>query len=1022
MVTKLGEPCWKPERVAEVITNVAKMDTGRVHDFLATHAPVLQIKDERVNGEMSEESLHQSLWDGTRSHSLAVVFGDPGTGKSHLIHWLKLRCDQALASGELKNICPVLVQRRTGSLKDALSQMVEQLPPRYHTYLQPIHQAIGNISQTTARMMMAQKLALELGVLWKERGRPALTYLLKDISELCASKGTRDWLCRDGGVIDRNVRRLTAASTVDERAALPEFTLAEFQVPLRNRNDNTPAVRQLLDELEDSPELMVQVADHFNTVLRDALNEMSGLGGSKLRDLFDQIRVELKKEGLTLALFVEDVSVMSSLDKELFHAVEPQSRSDLCPLVAVLGMTESARARLADNEKQRITHLISVGRDSLGWTSQADGLARFSARYLNAIRLSATRTQQIAESRRQGQDVALSACVDCPVRDSCHQRFGKVEFDGVAVGLFPLTTVAPRRLLDSLDEQRDGVRRNPRGFLDHLLRPLLKEQDLNEKEFPRSAVLPIRPSSPHDWSVFEARYCGTYSPAQRARLKLLAQAWVAADSLEALARALTPLLEPLGLPPLPLDSGTRGTVPPKNKPVAASVPAPVAPQPPVAPAPVTEPRDFKDLRANVDAWMAGPEAPFQKDGTAKELLFRFLKASLPRDEVHGLPPEEFDRLLSDKGRIQIEGQTSSAAVGPPFHIRFPRSQETADLILALGRFQYIGKGSWEFENAEHYKRVVSGWLRRHGDSVMRSFHPESLVLHPPLRTAVQILCLAAVLRRREKLPSAPEDLVREVLAPWESLPAGLSPSGLWKRLLDTLRDDHAEVRRMLLSELNVPQGTTGGITFINPLPILQEARAWMEEPRVSTLPPAYFERFWKPRYEILEKASHFANLDEALEPERAAVRGALNTARTRLADAGFPIQEPGEALRLYCGQLRGLLDSVKKNKMPVPDPEFDPVSKEYATPEPWAKALERAAEVLEQQGVAAWLVFDPAALQRAVEALERAARHVGKVEKEITHAEAPLIAQGDPDELAQALFATLAEIAGMNTVDAEAEE
>lgn len=1006
MTMKLGQPCWKPNRVAEVITNVAKMDSGRVHDFLATHAPVLQMVDERLQTGLREEQLHQSLWDGTRAHTLAVVFGDPGTGKSHLIHWLKLRCDQALDSGELSNVCAVLVQRRTGSLKDALKQMVEQLPERYHQYLQPIQQAIGNISQATARQMLAQKLALELGVVWGERKRSPLPFLLKDVAELCSSTGTRDWLCRDGGVIDQSVRRLTEASSVHERTVLPEFNAAEFRIDQRHRKQNTPAVRELLLELEDSPELVAQVVEFFNVVLRDALNEMSGLSGSKLRDVFDQIRLDLKKDGLTLALFVEDVSVMSSLDKELFHAVEPQSRADLCPLVAVLGMTEAARKRLADNEKQRITQLITIGNNSLGWESDPAEVARFTARYLNAVRLDEARTRRVAESRRQGGDVVVSACADCPVAEQCHQRFGKVEFGGVAVGLFPLTPVAPKRLLDALDEQKDGVRRNPRGFLDHLLRPLLKVDEFESQAFPRSSLLPIRPSTKHDWTAFEAMYCGSYTVAQRAQLKFLAQAWVEADSLESLAQALSPLLEPFGLPPLPARPSTGGKPPPKAKPKA-----PVVPQPDV-PAPASESKEFKELQTSVDAWLTGSEGKFQKDTMAKELLHKFLKYALAQDEVEGLPREEFDRLLNNKGRIQIEGQVSSAAVGPPFFIRFPRNQETADLILALGRFEYIGKGTWEFENAELHKRVVTRWLRNHGERVLQSFQPEGLDPRLPLSTAVQLLCLAAVLRRRAKLPSDLAELVNEVLAPWEAPPVSLSESGKWTKLVSTLQADHAEVRRVLLSELNVPQGT-GGTNFINPLPIIQVARKWMDEPRISPVAGAYFERFWKPRYAVLENATLYSDLNEALEPERAAVRETLKAARDVLSEAGFPVQEISPALVSYCSQLLGLVESLKKNKMQVPDAEFDPVRKEYAAPDSWARALQGAAGVIEQQDVAPWLVFDPVPLQRAREALARAARYLDRVEREIAVSEKPLVADGDPDELASFLLATLASIGGL---------
>jgi hypothetical protein len=1016
MTMTLGQACWKPNRVAEVITNIAKMDAGRVHDFLATHAPVLQMTDERLQVGLQEEQLHKSLWDGTRAHTLAVVFGDPGTGKSHVIHWLKLRCDQALESGEFSKACPVLVQRRTGSLKDALSQMVEQLPGRYHQYLQPIQQAIGNISQATARQMLTQKLALELGVLWQERKRNPLPFLLKDVAELCSSTGTRDWLCRDGGVIDRNVRRLTEASTVHERTALPEFNAAEFRIDQRHRKQNTPAVKELLLELEDSPELVTQAVDCFNVVLRDALNEMSGLGGTKLRDIFDQIRLGLKKDGLTLALFVEDVSVMSSLDKELFHAVEPQSRADLCPLVAVLGMTDAARTRLADNEKQRITHLITIGKDSLGWESNPEELARFTARYLNSVRLEETHTRQIAESRRQGRDVVVSACADCPVAQQCHQRFGMVEFDGVAVGLFPLTSSAPKQLLDALDEQKDGVRRNPRGFLDHLLRPLLRVDELQAQEFPRSLLLPIRPSMSHDWSAFEAMYCGSYSIPQRARLKLLAQAWVEADSLDSLAQALTPLLEPFGLPPLPVRLGGAGKPSLKGKPVL-STPTPVVSQA-VRPAPASESKEFKELRASVEAWLSGPDAKFHKDASAKGLLFNFLKYSLPQDEMLGLPREEFEKLLNNKGRIHIEGQVSSAAVGPPFFIRFPRDQETAELILALGRFEFLGKNSWDFENSEHHKRVVARWLRKHGDRVLQSFQPEGLDSRLPLSTAVQILCLAAVLRRRAKLPSDMGELVREVVAPLEVLPISLSESGKWTKLLSTLHADHAEVRLLLLSELNVPQGI-GGINFINPLPIIQAARAWMDEPQINPVAEAYFERFWKSRYTVLERAALYSDLNEALEPERAAVREALKATRDILSEAGFPVHEPGPALVSYCSQLLGLVESLKKTKWQIPDPEFDPVRREYAAPDSWARALQGATGLMEQQDVAPWLVFDPGQLKRAGEALARAAHYVARVESEISHAEKPLVAEGDPDVLVSSLLATLEAI---GRLDESAEE
>ena len=120
---KLGKPCWDVAQVAKVVTNIAKMDRERSHYFLASHSPITNIIDERRNVSLDEEGLYRAIYDPSRAETLAVIWGEPGAGKSHLIHWLKLRTEHALAEGELKDVMPVLVQRRSGNLKDALQQL-----------------------------------------------------------------------------------------------------------------------------------------------------------------------------------------------------------------------------------------------------------------------------------------------------------------------------------------------------------------------------------------------------------------------------------------------------------------------------------------------------------------------------------------------------------------------------------------------------------------------------------------------------------------------------------------------------------------------------------------------------------------------------------------------------------------------------------------------------------------------------------------------------------------------------------
>jgi hypothetical protein len=59
--------CWTPERVATVVTTIAKMDASRSHYFLASHSPITGILDERLQRPLDEESLFKAVFDRSRA-------------------------------------------------------------------------------------------------------------------------------------------------------------------------------------------------------------------------------------------------------------------------------------------------------------------------------------------------------------------------------------------------------------------------------------------------------------------------------------------------------------------------------------------------------------------------------------------------------------------------------------------------------------------------------------------------------------------------------------------------------------------------------------------------------------------------------------------------------------------------------------------------------------------------------------------------------------------------------------------
>jgi hypothetical protein len=1008
---RAGLPCWDSASVPRAISRVAQLDASRAHYFLASHTPIRQIRDDRTNSILDEEALFNGLLRSSYDEVLAVLHGEPGTGKSHLIHWLKLRLDHALETAELKGVVPVLIRRRAGSLKDALEQLVEQLPESFAHYLQPVREALGRISPETARQKLSYELGLELGPRREEaRRRGALPRDLKGLPEVVSSQGFRDWLCREGGPIDQNVQRLTQASDVEDRESLPRFRADDFLIRDSTlKRNNIPKLNGLIDDLEDEPRLREDAAALFNEALPEALKEMTGLSGSTLREVFDRIRADLKQDGLTLAVFVEDVSVMSALDEDIVNAFEPQARGDLCRTVAVLGMTEAGVRRLRDNQKERITHQVSIGEALTEvWQQNHRAVARFTALYLNALRLPEEQVRKVALSRRAGGGVSVNACTECPVRETCHAAFGAVDVDGESIGLFPLSPSAPQVLLQNLDEEAEGVRRNPRGLLMHVLHPVLeKPETLEHHQFPR-VRLPVRLPEPVFWSGFEGEYCGSWTRTDKDRLKLLAQAWVRAESAEQTAAALKPMLDPLGFPaftrqvkpaiPVEAPGDEDETETPGADAQTAPAPSPVNPK-------------LDELLRELSRWME--KGTLQRDSEPRALLQRLLGNSIRWEDQREIPNAIWRDALRSKDVVELEGMRTRPRQGR-LTIRFARSEETRNLIEALGQFEYVGAGSWEFPFAERHKRTVAQWLRRRRKGIVESIKPRDLDVAAPIRLAVQFLTAAALMHRRSRMPTDPDGLVAAVLAsPPETPPTSLSKP--WSEWTEAVRDRHPRVSEFLQAELSVPQGRTGGINFIDPHPIVEAAAAFVRDPQLERLDEAYFSGPWKSRFAALEGLEKLGRLDMVAQVEREHIESRLRTVGARLENSGYAETSLSERIQAYCTDLGAVLQAQVAAEIPLADPDFDSLKRRKVFQErarAWGRALEDAEQAVDANEPLDVLLFDPAPLLEVDVVLALAERYIDALEKLTDDELAHIERGGDPDALVTALFDSLESVLG----------
>ena len=86
--------CWEAESATDILRSFA-LDGESEARFMATHSPITGLvvtgTESYDVAEATEEGLLEALKVPNRHHAMCVVEGEAGSGKSHLIRWLKVK-------------------------------------------------------------------------------------------------------------------------------------------------------------------------------------------------------------------------------------------------------------------------------------------------------------------------------------------------------------------------------------------------------------------------------------------------------------------------------------------------------------------------------------------------------------------------------------------------------------------------------------------------------------------------------------------------------------------------------------------------------------------------------------------------------------------------------------------------------------------------------------------------------------------------------------------------------------------
>lgn len=441
--------CWEPGAVRQVINPFAEHIPDSL--FRAVHTdwdlkvspPVgksFQALTEAAWREQTPTEFLADFLNKERPHALAAILGETGSGKSHLVHWMRLniKADKSRL---------VLVVRKSGtSLRAIVKMIIDELPSDEQQGFLDTLQSAGDGTQSRAGQK--QQLLNDLAQVIREEVLPPNAdeveqELVTHLPHLFQDPHMRaTHFLADGTVIAEIVDHIFAPSNAQDRPDRRR-SFEERDLPLGGMDfaNASKQARDAMQIIECDPASYLPLAiGIINRNLDRAVARTLSFSGDRVEELMARLRTYLKEQGKELVLLVEEFARLQGIDRALLQAITSHGDERQCRMRSAIAVSTGFFESVAETAYMRTTHIVdmdrSAGRDGRNVTTAS--LSQFASRYLNAVRLGRDGIDNWNASAGPGEEPP-SRCAVCPHQSECHSTFGEVD----GYGLYPFT---PRAL------------------------------------------------------------------------------------------------------------------------------------------------------------------------------------------------------------------------------------------------------------------------------------------------------------------------------------------------------------------------------------------------------------------------------------------------------------------------------------------------------------------------------------------------------------------------------------------------
>lgn len=712
--------------------------------FMSTHMPFSSLELFRggyyEEGKMpaptklmsEDEVFEQLIYNPDNEHRMIIVRGNHGTGKSHLIRYLKGKFERSPstvynpATEQL-----VFLRRLNNSVRGAFSQLLEQDAIKDPDVAEKLHKFVASSDSKDEDSFKTEILYAYIAAVRNDAsGETYKAVKCRDIASYLADSRVSEYLLREGGAISKCYNVITAPSNqILQDTTI--FTDEDFNVSKIIRavmKQGDPQASLFASSLKGDDLEIAKLINYLNGFTREVVQRCADISSENAETIFAQLRRDLKKQGKNLTIFIEDFTGFTGIDQELITALSYEhggDYQDLCRVTSVIGITNDYYYAFRGNFKDRVTHQIEVTDRSYGTD---EFIVQMAGRYLNAIYCDPTELRSWNESGADLNDLPISAFV--PPCD-----WDTTTIEGKQVTLYPFNRHSLLALYESL------ATKSPRMFLKNVIRAQLKEY-FDGKLYGDAWYFPVNPSNvqmtndPHSSSIDRLE---NISADDKHRLKAVFAIWgdgsaagvKEADGTIWFGGIRQAFLADIGLDSFAgigaiLDKSTGQTVSPVVKPNPAAGPInssgqqSAAPEPPKPNVPVdAATKNYLKFKSDITAWFTKSEKlKFDADyrGWLRSLIRGEAKQSgaINWQDI-GVPAYIAEERLADLACYYIDDQSNPANVEKAI-VYMDRSSESRDALMALNELNYA-KG-WDFDGAAYYQQRLITWLERRKSQII----------------------------------------------------------------------------------------------------------------------------------------------------------------------------------------------------------------------------------------------------------------------------------------------------------------